>query len=449
MKANKRFIIIINAIILSLLAAFIFIAEYSRPPVGDDVLSQFIDGVNYYLDGEEGDCGQQCASVYDAYTIAKDTYFSWGGRLLGYFLGAFRSLVGDVFIALFTSIVYLSIILLSCHIVRKSWIEVFLHPLDYVFLFIVTFYLNIGVGYLLMWTMITIYSLSVLLILLYGTIQDRFYKTKEKRIHVIVLYNLLGIFAGITQEIYVALICVFLLVQFIIKREKRLQLFHYNIGFVLGSLICIFSPGNLNRSLQSHEMQLTQSYLERLGYNLYVHFGTLAGVKLICAIIILAFFAYLLYKWIKYRELKINKVLYYWAGLLVFSIFVWAVVARPSTYCMIFFVVFSWIVIFQLFTDNIEKYSSHSFMSSCIWSFCILVLLLSFNLGWLDSNLKTRLEWNRLISEAVDKNYEMVEVPKFEEKYSNRFNMSNYNNNPKEFATDYYRKYYKVVVVPK
>lgn len=448
MKANKS-VVIINAIILSFLAAFIFIAEYSRPPIGDDVLSQCIYGVNYYIDGEDGDFGPQCASVYDAYTIARDTYISWGGRLLGYFLGAFRSLIGDVFISIFTSIIYLSIILLSCRIIRKSWIEVFLHPLDYVLLFVFTFYLNIGVGYLLMWTMITIYALSVLLILLYGTIQDGFYKNDEKRLHIIVLYNILGLVAGITQEIYVALICVFLLIQFIIKKEKRLQIFRYNIGFVLGSLMCIFSPGNLNRSLQSHEAQLSQSYLERLGYNIYVHLGTLAGVNLICAIIILAVFAYLLYKWIKYRKLVINKILYYWAGLLVFSIFIWAVVARPSTYCMIFFVVFSWIVIMQLFLDNTEKYSSHSFMPSSLCSFCIVVLLLALNTGWLISNLQTRLEWNKLISDAVENHYEMVEVPKFDERYSNRFNMSNYNNNSKEFATDYYMKYYKVLVVPK
>ena len=162
--------------------------------------------------------------------------------------------------------------------------EVFLHPLDYVFLFIVTFYLNIGIGYLLMWTMVTIYSLSVLLILVYGAIQDNFYKVDEKRTYVIILYNLLGLITGITQEIYVGLICVFLFINFLVYKEKRSQIFRYNIGFVLGTLICFFSPGNFNRSLQSHEIALKLSYLQRLETNIYTHFYNLAGIRFICAL---------------------------------------------------------------------------------------------------------------------------------------------------------------------
>lgn len=447
MKANKN-VVIINAIILVFLASFIFIAEYSRPPVGDDVLSQFKNGVNYYLDNEENDCGQLCSSIIDAFQIAKDTYFLWGGRLLGFFLGSFRTLVGDIFIAIFTSIIYLSIILISCYIVRKSWIEVFLHPLDYVFLFIVTFYLNIGIGYLLMWTMVTIYSLSVLLILVYGAIQDKFYKTDEKRTSVIFLYNLLGFIAGITQEIYVGLICVFLLINFIVNKEERAQIFRYNIGFVLGTLICFFSPGNFNRSLQSHEIALNLSYLQRLEINIYTHFNNLAGIRYICALFILAVFAFLLYKFLRYRSLRIDKVLYLWMELLVLSVFAWAAVATPQNYSMIFFVVFSWILIMQLFIDNCEYYSSLSYIKSGIVSFCILIVLAFYNTGWLASNFKTRLTWNQLIDDAVVNHQEMVEVPKFEENYSNRFNMNNYNNNSEEFLTNYYLKYYKVKIVP-
>lgn len=448
MKTSKS-VIIINAIILVILASFIFLAEYSRPPLGDDVLSQFKNQLNYYLDGEENICGPQCSSLIDAVLIAKDNYFLWGGRLLGFFLFAFRTLVGDVTIAIVTSIIYMSIILLSCKIVRKSWIEVFLHPLDYVFLFIVTFYLNIGVGYLLMWTMITIYSLSVLLILVYGVIQDRFYRTDEKRISVILLYNVLGLIAGITQEIYVGLICVYLFFNFVKQKKRRFQLFRYNIGFVLGTIICFFAPGNFNRSLQSHETALTLSYFERLKSNVFIHLSNLAGVKYICALIILVVFVFLMYKFIKYNKLRMEKMLCTWAGLLVFSIFAWAAVAIPQNYSMVFFVIFSWIIIMQLFVDNCEKYSLLSFKKSGIVSICILIVLTIYNVGWLTSNLKTRLAWNQLIDDAVVNHQEMVEVPKFEEDYSNRFNMSNYNNDPEEFLNDYYLKYYKIKVVPK
>ena len=448
MKTSKS-IIIINAIILLFLASFVFLAEYSRPPVGDDVLTQFQNHIKYYLDGEDSICGPQCSSVADAVTIAKENYYLWGGRLLGFFLGPYRSLVGDVFIAFFTSLIYLSIILLSCYIVRKSWIEVFLHPLDYVFLFIVTFFLNVGIDYLLMWTMISIYSLSVLLILIYGIIQDKLYQSNEKRIGLILLYNCLGIVAGITQEIYVALICLFLLVSFIIKKEKRCQLFRYNIGFVLGSMVCILAPGNFNRSLQSHEAQLTLSYLQRLKYNIYIHLSNLAGAKYICALIIIAVFVFFMYKFLKYKKLKVRKILYYWTGLLFFSVFAWAAVATPNSYSMFFFVVFSWIVIMQLFIDNCEKYSSLGFIKTSIVSLCVILGLTIYNSGWLVSNLKTRLTWNQLIDEAVANHYEIIDVPKFEEKYSNRFNMYNYNNNPEEFTNDYYLKYYKVTVVPK
>lgn len=448
MRANKS-IVILNVIILVFLASFIFLAGYSRPPVGDDVLSQFKDQINFYLDNVESTCGPQCSSIIDAIIIAKDNYILWGGRLLGFFLLPFRSLVGDVFIAFFTSIIYLAIILLSCYIVRKSWIEVFSHPLDYVLLFIVTFYLNIGVGYLLMWTMVSIYSLTVLLILIYGIIQDKFYNTNEKRTHVVILYNLLGFLAGITQEIYVGLICVFLLVIFIIKKEKRSQLFRYNIGFVFGTLICFFSPGNFNRSMQSHEIALTLSYLQRLKSNIYIHISNLAGVKLICALIILIVFAILMYEFFKYKRLGIKKKLYVWLGILVFSIFVWAAVAIPQNYSMFFFVVFSWILIMQLFVDNCENYSLLSFKKSGIVSICILIGLTIFNAGWLTSNLKTRFAWNQLIDDAVVNHQEMVEVPKFEKGYSNRFNMFNYNNKSEEFLNDYYLKYYKIRVVPK
>lgn len=447
MRTNKS-VVFFNIIIIAYIASFIFIAEYSRPPIGDDVLGQFKYGVNFYLDNEENDFGPQCSSIIDAFIFAKYTYFLWGGRLLGFFLGTFRSLLGDLFIAIFTSIIYLSINLLSCYIVRKSWTEVFLHPLDYLFLFIVTFYLNIGVGYLLMWTMITIYSLSVLLILIYGAIQDKFYITNEKRIYVVVLYNLLGLVAGITQEIYVGLICIYLLVHFIIQKKRRFQLFLYNIGFVLGSLICILSPGNLNRSLQSHEIQLTLSYLQRLKLNVFIHLSNFAGVKLFCALIAFSVFIFLLYKLLKYKKLKIDNIICIWAGLLIFSIFAWAAVAMPHSYCIFFFVVFSWIVIMQLFVDNCERYSSLSCIKSGVVSFCIIIVLAIYNTGWLASNLKTRLTWNQLIDDAVANRQEIVEVPKFEEKYSNRFNMNNYNNVSDEYLNDYYVKYYKVIVIP-
>lgn len=448
MKIDKS-VAITNIIILLFLAIFIFIAGYSRPPVGDDVLCQFKDHINYYLDSEENVCGSQCSSIIDAAIIAKDNYFLWGGRLLGFFLGSFRSLVGDVFIAIFTSFIYLSIILLSCYIVRKSWIEVFLHPLDYVFLFIVTFYLNIGIGYLLMWTMISIYTLSVLLILVYGILQDIFYKTDENRTYVILLYNLLGFVTGITQEIYVGLICVLLLMNFIIYKEKRPRLFRYNIGLVLGSLICFFAPGNYNRSLQTHESELQLSYIQRVLYNFYIHITSLVGVSFICALIIIAVLFILTYKVLKCKKLKTEKVLYYWIGLLVFSIFAWAAITIPNSYSMLFFIVFSWIVIMQLFVDNCEKYSSLNWNKTAIISFSILIVLATINTGWLVSNLKTRLIWNKLIDDAVANHYEIVEVPKFENKFSNRFNMNNYNNDPKEFSSYYYMNYYKLKVVPK
>jgi len=447
MKKNKA-LIISNMFSLFLIVLFLFLAEYSRPPVGDDVLSQFKNGISYYLDNEECVVGPQCSSVLDAAQIAMDTYFLWGGRLLGFFLGAFRSLIGDVFISVFTSLIYTGVILFSCRIVRKSWKEVFAHPFDYVFLFFVTLYLSIGIDFLLMWTMITIYSVSVLLILIYGTIQDKFYQTNENRLSIIFLYNLLGLVAGITQEIYVALICVFMLVQFIINKERRFQIFKYNIGFVFGALICFFAPGNYNRGLQSHENALKLSYMRRLISNIYIHIRNLAGVKFICVLFMMAIAVFLAIKLIKNRKLQINNILYYWFGLLVFSVFAWAIVATPNSYSTYFFVVFSWIVLLQLFVDNCEVYNSLSLIKSGTLSALFMLSVTLFNFGWLSSNLKTRLVWNYSIKEAVYNNKESIKVPKFEEKYSNRFNMHNYNNDGEYFKQDFYLKYYQTLVVP-
>ena len=395
------------------------------------------------------DYGSQCNSLFDCIRFSLNCYFYWSGRILGEFMAPFRSLFGDFFISVFIALIYLGIFLCACRIIRKSWENVFLHPLDYIILFLVVFYLNMGVDFLLMWTMVAQYSFSILLILIYGIIQDNYFQRKEIKIKDIIIYNLFGLIVGITHEIYIVLICILLLTVFITIKEKRLKIFKYNIGLVIGAILCFFAPGNFNRTVQSHEQNLQISYVQRLIKNFVIHLRTLAGVKCICAIILISIFILFICKFIKTKRIKINRYCYYWMGVLFFSIFIWAIVAVPNSYSMLFFVVFVWITVYTLFIENFEKYDYIIGKRSNIIALSLFALLILVNFGWIKSNFTTQHIWKKKIKEAVEKNYESVEVPFFDEKYSNRFNMLNYNNNQEEFLTEYYLKYYKILVIPK
>ena len=67
-KVTKSYILI-NIALLFVISLFIFLVSYIRPPICDDVLSQFKNGISCYLDEKESRIGNQVSNIYDRFNM--------------------------------------------------------------------------------------------------------------------------------------------------------------------------------------------------------------------------------------------------------------------------------------------------------------------------------------------------------------------------------------------
>ena len=77
----------------------------------------------------------------------------------------------------------------------------------------------------------------------------------------------------------------------------------------------------------------------------------------------------------------------------------------------------------------------------------VSTLLLS-DMPWLTQFREYSVDWRDKIEEAKSEYFEVVYIPKFPEETSNRFTFHKYINNGSQYETDYYRRYYGILIVP-
>lgn len=456
---------------------FIIFISYYREPLGDDVLSQFTNGGMYYIDGYKGGVGNQINDLPSLYESVKWNYLNWGGRIMGFTLLPLLSLFGHTFTAIITGICFVYLILLAGLLIFNNTKELLKHPLVIILLFLFLYYLNPSINYLLMWTFTSIYIVSLILLGTYYYLFQKYFAfynisfTNQN----IILFNILGFFAGFTHEVFsftILSLILSLTLKEIIKNKLPIRILFYHTGLLLGTILCISAPGNINRLSQSHDaIRMSQSFIIKLLLVVRTTIYAIIGANKISLFIFAILIAIILIKYTSKNTNNKNILLSFLKGsilagpfiknnwidifLLFYVIGIWGIFPYMGSYGSILFLFWLSVLIFKnIFIYNpgaidnlISKYENS--LIGLLVVISIVSILCIQNYSWMSSMAKTTIERRIIIENAIKENDRYVNVPLYDDKYSNRFNFYNYNNyKNSENKTEYYIKYYGVYMNP-
>ncbi|OGC22592.1 hypothetical protein A2310_07500 [candidate division WOR-1 bacterium RIFOXYB2_FULL_37_13] len=460
---------ILSLTVLIFIFAFVLFISYYRQPLGDDVLYQFTNGHKLYLDDNNGEIGKQVTNVPLLIESMKGIYNFNGGRIMGFALIPLLSIFGQVFIASIAGLCFMFLIVLTMAIISGSFREALNHPMILLLLFLIIFYFNPSISFLLMWTMTSIYVISLILLIAYYFMFQKVFQFGKNKIKIniliVIVFNILGFFAGFTHEVYSFVfltLVVFLTLKEIIQSKLPLNRIFCHTGLLFGTIACITAPGNFIRLINSHDsVPMANSFSNKLYGNIATNFRMLAGVEYISFLLILVvlFFIYFSYRYIDGNSfrfdffMKNNAIDIFF---LLFLIFIWSVFPYMGVWGTLLFVLWFTIVIFKnvlIYWIDKDKNLLLRIENSYIGAFLIVFIILMLtivNFNWMRSMAKTTIERHHLISKAIKEKRSKVQVPSYEEICSNRFTINNYNNFAnKENETIYYRKYFGVEMYAK
>ena len=81
-KVSNRAQYIFSIFVLVFIFTFVFLISFYRIPLGDDVLTQFMNGGAQYIDGYRGGIGNQISDFYSLYQSVRWFYLNWGFKLV-------------------------------------------------------------------------------------------------------------------------------------------------------------------------------------------------------------------------------------------------------------------------------------------------------------------------------------------------------------------------------
>lgn len=209
-------------IVYIIIACFSAYYIYFRDAVGDDILSTFENFVYFYLDDFPHECGAKVTTFSQVLHELKNVWLYWSGRIPGYALLYLGDLLSKVGQAIFTSLLYVSIVFLTLRIVYKSSKGALSSPISALILFSSLYWFRIGAFYTYMWIMTAINSLAVCLCLLYFnlTITD----PQQGKRRGLLPVSVIGFLAGSSHEVIslcmIAVIGTFYLISLFRKQEK-------------------------------------------------------------------------------------------------------------------------------------------------------------------------------------------------------------------------------------
>ena len=472
---------ILSLVVLLFIFFFVFFISYYQQPIGDDVLYQSTYGYRVYYGGNnyEVELGEQITNVRLWMESIQGLYNYHSGRMVGHALIPLLSIFGQAFTAIMTGLCFIALILLAAAITFGSFRESLKHTAILLLIFLIIFYFNPGVGILLMWTMVSIYIVPLILLCYYYYLfQYKLHYGKGRlSILAIILFNALGFFAGFNHEVYSLVFLsfvVFLTIKEVLLNKIPLNRMFYHTGLLIGTLVCITARGNFFRLHHcSHSMiRMAKPYLSRLfavvGTNMRMLLGIEYSSIIIISIVLL--FMGLSYRYIYGNRasiknfiklldpgffIKINAVD---ICFLLYLIVVWSLFPYIGLQGTLLFILWLTIIILKnaaVYWIDKDKNLLLRIENSYIGASLLIIVLFSasiLNFNWMQSMIKTTIERNYLIREAIKENRSTVEVPLYEEICSNRFTFNNYNNfagGNNENESIYYKKYFGVIMYPK
>lgn len=436
----------VSALVVLAILFFLVFVGYYRDPLGDDVLSQVVDGGLYYIDGHKADVGRLIDSFPELLDCVKWNYLNWGGRVVGFSLTPLMGIFGHKFTVVLTAFIFLYTVLLGCALVFNDAKEPFRHPLAMLMLFSFLYYFNTAVGFLLMWTFTSIYIVSVALL---GTYYYMFQKSLSDPLRALswrqlAIFNVLGFFAGFTHEVFsftVLSLVVVLTLREILERKSSFREIFRHTGLFLGTVLCVTAPGNFARLANSHDAAyMVKPIAVRLALSVKEHVSVVLGIHR-ASFIIMAILAVIVLLAYAVRIADRKRILpvfiknnYVDMLFLCFVAAVWGVFPYTPAYGCFLFVFWFGVAVLK----NVYVYEPmggdnpfHRFERSLPGLLLAVSLVFSLcvqNCEWMVSMARTTSERRVLVTEAIRAGLPEVTLPRYGEMTSNRFTFYNYNN---------------------
>ena len=459
-KVSNRAQYIFSIFVLVFIFTFVFLISFYRIPLGDDVLTQFMNGGAQYIDGYSGGIGNQISDFYSLYQSVRWFYLNWGGRIIGAISFPLLSIFGQFFVATITGILYAYLIFISSVLIFNCTSKPLSHPAAFIILFLLIIYLNPAINYLLMWTFTSIYVLSLALLATYYyiTSNDKIYNHIKNNKQYYFTFNLFGLICGLTHEVYgVTFLGTILYLSYKNKglNKNIRDLIIPHTGLIIGVLLCVLAPGNIVRLNNGHDSKyMSISYLSRLikviWVEMYVTFGA-HGLSL--AIFALLGFVVLY----RYATLKCNfkfilTDLFHKNSSDIFVILFFTIVSSALPYMGSYGALLLLFWLSVIFLKNIYIYSNLEIVSRLennvyffIAQILLLISLVVTNGSWILSMAAVTNERATLTKQAIDRGMKCASVPRYSDSIANRFNFYNYNNYANhENETDYYIKFFGI-----
>ena len=454
----------VSGLCLALIFFFIWFAIYYLDPMGDDVLSQFTHGHQPYMDNYTGGVGRRVTDLSTLVEHIKQNYLHITGRVVGAILHPLLSLLGLWFTASATAACVVASVLLAGLLVFGNGKELFRHPVIILALFLILYYSNPAIYYLLMWIFASDYVVSLLLLGAY------YYRFRQRAAAGVVFsldrqtiwFNLFGVLAGMTHEVYSFVMLSLVLCQTsvdIVRRKLPVRQLFSHAGLAAGTLVCVLAPGNFSRLSGSHDaFRMSRPYLARLFDVVMTTKNSLVGVHRVSLGIFVLLMIIVLLKCARSSSGSMNTVLSLLranAGGLLFLLYflgVSSLFPYMGSYGALPFVF--WLAVLLLRTvyvydsgpidQRVSRYETSPLGLLAVLS--VLGILCAHEYPWMSSMARTTIERRALVARAIQEHATSVDVPLYEDRYANRFNLFNYNNYKiyEENKTEYYIQYFGV-----
>ena len=209
-KRDQEKLFLNKILTLGIIAVFFglfFVIYYYREPFGDDILIFYDNGISYYLDKTAFDLGARTTLVRTGakpgllYLQCLDRK---GPRVCHH---AFLRTAGPLARSFLTALWITAVTFLCVSLIHGDFKKALQKPLSFLSVFLILFWYSKAVGQVLMWTISSIYLTAMILCLLYlyyfKKIAERHFQLRKKEI---VLFTFIGLLAGLTHEIFAAIL---------------------------------------------------------------------------------------------------------------------------------------------------------------------------------------------------------------------------------------------------
>lgn len=442
---------ILGLVVIVFVTIFMAFFSYINEPIGDDVLCYFDGALTLYLDDFDFSLGNRISGLGQVIRELFFIYFHWSGRMTGYAFELIGKILPKCVQAFFTSGIFTLNVFLALRIVYGKSRKVLENPLIFCLLYLILYWYRNGCYYTYMWTMVSIYSFSLMLVLLYYNLYSQVMQKSTLRNRVFL--QILGFFAGFSHEIFSLCLIVAVGINWIrdcLEKKNRLTSVFYHTGLGIGYLLCFCAPGNFSRTTESHDI-VKNPYLIRLKNCITLHkemlveeptarwffWGTLL---MACTVVIIMIIR---------KDGRLKTYFLETAGLMgaaFFSVAVWAAMPRCPVYGLDLWGVFVYIFLL-FFAVRINDYVNVPKMAGIMGTFALALFFSLSNIKEVYSYTKTSLRRRECVRIALEENKSEIVVPKFAESLSDERYHLGYLNSQDQYDRSYYQEYYGVRLI--